>query len=386
MISVLRNKLSNNMNISQIRKTIKKNRTIFFTYRKLSDQDYRSNYRDYLKSKNSKTKETVKKETALIRDFWKCDPMHYYRYRLYEKNLSYEELLDYIPAYYFYNYHMPSVSDDRNFKITESKIRLSEYFAVRNFETPVTVAMIKTGKILGITGTGMTFDELTSAFLESSSGKFFIKPDKGRGGKGIFTIKKINGKLLLNGLPLSRKIFSEKTTHKDFIIQEGLTQRSDISTINPSSVNTLRIVTQYQGNDFRISAAVLRIGRNGMDIDNATQGGISVNIDIESGILSKYAFAEHSTEIFEKHPDTNFKFEGAVINYWKKIKQNILDYASRATEFPEVAWDIAILENGIAVIEINLNYGIDHLQCCIGGMRRKLNINPLYTEKLNRKF
>lgn len=378
MISVLRDKLSNNMNISQIKKKIKKNRTVFFTYRKLADRDYKSNYRDYLKGENNKTKEMVKKELAMIRDFWKCEPMHYYRYRLYEKNLSYEELIDYVPAYYFYNYHMPSVIDDLNYKITESKIMLSEYFAVRNFETPVTVAMIKRGRILGITGTEMTFDELTAAFLESSSGKFFIKPDKGRGGKGIFTIKKINSKLLLNDWPLGGKIFDEKTSHKDFIIQEGLKQRSDIGAINPSSVNTLRIVTQYSGTDYRISAAVLRIGRNGSDIDNATQGGISVNIDTESGIFSKYAFTEHTTEIFEKHPDTNFKFEGSVIDNWGKVKQKILDYAVRATEFPEVAWDIAILEKGIAVIEINLNYGIDHLQCCIGGMRRKLNISPLY--------
>ncbi len=368
------------MKISKIRQKIKKNRTIFFTYRKLADQDYRSNYRDYLRGTNLKTKETVKKEMSQIRDFWKCDPMHYFRYRLFEKDLSYDELIDYIPAYYFYNYHMPSVNDDQNFSLIESKINLREYFADRNLETPITVAIIKKGRILRITGIEMKFDELTATFLASSSGKFFIKPDKGRGGKGILIIKKIDGKLYLNEIPLNEKIFNEKTGHHDFIIQEGLIQRSDISTINPTSVNTLRVVTQYTGKDYRISAAVLRIGRNGSNIDNATQGGISVNIDTGTGMCGKYAFTEHTTEVFEKHPDTDFKFEGHVLKNWEKIKQNILDYAAKAAEFPEVAWDIAILEDGIAVIEINLNYGIDHLQCCIGGMRRKLNINPLYTE------
>ncbi len=122
------------------------------------------------------------------------------------------------------------------------------------------------------------------------------------------------------------------------------------------------------------------MGRNGSFVDNSAQGGISVNIDIEKGALDKYAFVEHSSERFENHPDTNFKFDGFILYDWVKIKQNILDYANKAIEFSDIAWDVAIQEDEISVIEINSNYGIDHLQCCIGGMRRKLNIYPGFPE------
>jgi hypothetical protein len=103
-----------------------------------------------------------------------------------------------------------------------------------------------------------------------------------------------------------------------------------------------------------------------------------VNIDIGSGKFGKYAFTEHSNGMFERHPDTGFVFGDHVLTGWERIKEQILIYAKMADEFQEVAWDIAILHDNICVIEINLNYGIDHLQCCIGGMRRKLNISPLY--------
>jgi hypothetical protein len=367
------------MKISEIRKRLKKNQLLFFTYKKLTDKDYLSNYRDYLKSNNTKTADVVEKEMALIRDFWKCDPMHYYRYRLYEKKLSYDELIDYIPAYYFYNYHMHSLYGSHVIPVTESKTGLNEYFAEKKIETAVPVAILRKGKLYKPDGmTEMSFSEFIRAMLKSESEKFFVKPDKGRGGKGIFMITKIWGRFYIGNITLTEKSFEDKILHGDYIIQESLIQRSDISSINPSSVNTLRVITQCVGDKYKISAVVIRIGRNNSIVDNSTQGGISVNIDTETGKFSRYAYTEHTKERFEKHPDTGFVFEGFGLRGWDKIKNDILDYASRATEFPELGWDIAILEDRIAVIELNINYGIDHLQCCIGGMRRKLNINPLY--------
>lgn len=369
------------MKISDLKQRLKKNKLLFFTYKKLTDRDYLSNYKDYLISSNSKPIDVVEKEMAQIREFWKCDPMHYYRYRLYEKALSYEELIDYIPSYYFYNYHMHSLYGNHDMPVTESKIRLAEYFAEKKIVTAVPVAVLKKGKILTpVSGAEMTFSELIRAFLFSGSDKFFVKPDRGRGGKGIFTIIRIWGRVYVGNQALNERLFEEKFNNGDFIIQESLIQRSDISSINPTSVNTLRVITQFVAGSYRISAVVLRIGRNNSFVDNSSQGGISVNIDIETGKFSPYAFTEHTTERLEKHPDTGFIFDGFVLKGWDKIKNDILEYASRTPEFPELGWDIAILEDGIAVIELNINYGIDHLQCCIGGMRRKLNINPLYVK------
>jgi hypothetical protein len=193
-------------------------------------------------------------------------------------------------------------------------------------------------------------------------------------------VNKKEGKLFTGGKELREEQFNDIIGQQDYIIQEALIQRSDMSALNPTSVNTLRVITQYSENAYRISAVVIRLGRNGAFVDNSTQGGISVGIDIKTGKFNRYAFTEHTTERFDSHPDTAIVFEGYEIPGWNTIREEILQYAAVATEFPEVAWDVAVLSDRISVIELNLNYGIDHLQCCMGGMRRRLNINPMYTK------
>lgn len=365
------------MKFSELRRKVKRNRFIFFTYKKMTDPDYRSNFRDYLQSDCTKSKEVINKELKQVKDFWKCDPMHYYRYRLYEKDLTYEELIDYVPAYYFYNYHMDLLYGESDLSVTESKILMREYFLKKGIKTAPSLALVKNGNILSTEGEKMSFEALASIFYSSKAKLFFVKPDRGRGGKGIFTVRKLNGHLYDGTEPVNEKSFMSRIRQNDFIIQEGLTQRDDLNSINPSSVNTLRVITQLTNYSFRLSAVVLRIGRNNSFVDNSAQGGISVNIDTETGTLSKYAFTEHTLERFEKQPDTGFVFEGFVLRDWDRIRASIREYAEKTPEFPEIAWDIAVLEDGICVIEINVNYGIDHLQCCIGGMRRRLNIYPV---------
>ena len=371
------------MRIRDIRKKIKKNMIVYFNYKKLTDHDYRSNFKDYQKHNYIKPEEQIKKEISAIKNYWKCDPMHYYRYRLYEKNLSFDELIDYIPPYYFYNYYMPSIYNNIDISVSQSKISMNDFFIMKKINTPFSIGIIKKGLIYNSLREKLLYPEFIEMLKESNSDKFFIKPDKGLGGNGIIVIRKIKSDLYIDEELLNEKLFVTRVKHSDYIIQESILQRSDLNTINPTSVNTLRVVTQYFNNAYKISAAVLRIGRNGSLVDNSAQGGISVNIDIEKGTLNKFAFTEHTMERFEKHPDTNFRFDGFILKEWDKIKLNILDFANKASEFPEIAWDIALLENKITAIEINSDYGLDHLQCCIGGMRRHLNILPLEHQMRN---
>lgn len=367
------------MKLSDLRKSLKKNRFVYFTYRKLADRDYRSGLRNYNPGKGIKSRETIEKELSLVRSYWKCDPMHYFRYRLYEKELSDEELIDYVPAYYFYNFHMQSVNDERMVPVIASKFRLFELFRRKNIPSPVTVAFLKKGTLSDTWGKDMSFPSFLNTLNQSPSDLFFVKPDLGKGGKGIFTIKKKDGRFELDGnTPLDQNSISRVTGNGDFIIQEAIKQRSDVSSIYPVSVNTLRVIIQNDGNDCRIAAVVMRIGRNGSFVDNSSRGGISVSIDVDSGRLSRYAFTEHTMEKFERHPDTGAVFGEFTLSGWDKIKHDILENALKMPELAEAGWDIAITGDGIVVIEMNLNYALDLLQCCSGGLRRKLNVLPAY--------
>jgi hypothetical protein len=150
--------------------------------------------------------------------------------------------------------------------------------------------------------------------------------------------------------------------------------------VYPGSVNTLRVITQNFNGIPEISVVAFRMGRNGTFVDNSASGGISLKVDTETGRIDRLAIDVDNNKAFEKHPDTGFKFDGFVINDWSTIKSSILDFAAKASDFPDVGWDIAIQEDKAIVIELNLNYGID-MQAVVGGLRRRLHIEPFAAPK-----
>ena len=362
------------MKFRKLRQAIKQNKFLFFMYTKLTSIDYRQAYKEYLRS-NFKSEEIVSKEISLLKEYWKCDPMHYFRYRLFAKKILKEDLLDYIPPYYFYNIHMKNLYEDKEISNFNSKIYLNQFFKIKEIKTPKVISVIKKGKIYSCYGEILTFEELVEDINKSLVSNFFLKPDLGSGGAGIILIQKEGSKLIVNGNYLTRDYFNRIVGSNDFILQEGIKQREDISNINASSVNTLRVITQFDGINFHIPVAVMRIGRNKAFVDNSSQGGISVNINLISGELAEFGYVEHGNEVFDRHPDSNFVFKDFKIKDWDDIKNSIEFYARKVYELSEFAWDISIVDSGISVIEINTYYGIDHLQCCSGGLRRKLGIH-----------
>lgn len=193
------------------------------------------------------------------------------------------------------------------------------------------------------------------------------------GGNGIFTITVSDGTIKCDNKPVKKLPID---INRNYIIQKALVQRPDIAAINSSSINTLRIVTQNFNSQPKICACVMRIGRNGSFVDNSAQGGLSIKIDVETGIMNDYAVGEHVDGYYYNHPDSGFVFKGYQIKGWESIKSSLLEYVTRIHGIPEIAWDVAVCKDGIEIIEMNINYGIDHLQTTCGGMRRALGIYP----------
>ena len=71
-----------------------------------------------------------------------------------------------------------------------------------------------------------------------------------------------------------------------------------------------------------IKTCILRMGRNGKEVDNSAQGGISINIDVNTGAFAERATAEHGGENITLHPDSGFKFLGTKADNWGLSKTN----------------------------------------------------------------
>ena len=323
----------------------------------------------------------MKQELRTIKKYWGCIPFHYFRYKLYDKDLSKDQLLDYIPPFYFYRYHIPEVFKNVNTSIIEDKILTHNYFIKKGIPTPAEIAYIRKGKIFNHNGEQIVFKKLLSLIELSKSDRIFIKPATGHGGEGILILNRENGKFKLIGEESFERKLTIKFKRSDYIIQEGIKQRSDLNSLNPSSINTLRIVTQIRDKKPHIVIAIIRIGSKNNFVDNSSKGGISVNINLETGKLSKYAYTKKNMQFLERHPDNGIGFADFQISGWSSITEKICEFAEKISEYREIAWDIAIGTDYIYVIELNMNYGLNHLQGCAGGMGKALDLRKNVTNQ-----
>lgn len=181
-----------------------------------------------------------------------------------------------------------------------------------------------------------------------------IKPSKESQGHGVQLFNVRDGKTDIDGISVAQLFQRYK---KDFLIQEWVKQHKGMAALNPTSVNTMRILSYRSDMEILIIYSVVRIGRSGSVIDNQCAGGISTTIDKE-GRLGKFAFGGYAEDNIIK-TDTNIMLEGYEIPSYDKAIEFVKRLHLKLPFFNIVGWDVAIQEDGEPVlIEFNTNPGL----------------------------
>lgn len=143
----------------------------------------------------------------------------------------------------------------------------------------------------------------------------------------------------------------------DIIVQNVLTQSPELSILNSSSVNTIRIMTLLNlDGSVKLCSACLRMGVDGAKVDNASSGGVVAGIN-ENGRLKKFAY-KPTGEKFFKHPTSGVEFENFRIPNFDKCQTLVSKLACQYPYFRLISWDIALNHNNEPVlIEANLFSG-----------------------------
>ena len=148
-----------------------------------------------------------------------------------------------------------------------------------------------------------------------------------------------------------------KRYKSDFLIQKRVKQHKDMAALNPSSLNTIRVLSYRSGMEVLIIYSVIRIGRAGQVVDNQCAGGISTTITSD-GKLGKVAFGGYSTDNILK-TDSGVVLEGYQIPSYDKSMEMVKRLHLRLPYFNIIGWDIAIEEDGNPIlIEINTSPGL----------------------------
>ena len=154
-----------------------------------------------------------------------------------------------------------------------------------------------------------------------------------------------------------------------YIIQEQLEQHPDINSINPSCINTIRVITIVGKTTGKpnIFAQYMRVGCNAIN-DNRATGGVGVSVSTD-GRLGEYGVGHHRVE--KIHSITGVVYQGRQIPYWDRIKKLVLEAHSAILEIPTIGWDIAITPSGPVLVEGNDNWEISGAQDSNGGLKKK---------------
>ncbi len=189
--------------------------------------------------------------------------------------------------------------------------------------------------------------------------RFFVKATNAICGLDVFLVTVENGRFLLNGEEIDISTIVKK---HDYIFQPAIENHPEIKVINPTALNTVRLVTcRKKDRTLELfDSGALRTGRANVNVDNLAQGGIGIGID-EDGRLKRYGYTYDKNYCYSKleiHPDSNIVFEGRSIPfYWESV-----DLVLKAHElFPNIktiGWDVAITSDGPLLLEANHNWGV----------------------------
>jgi len=261
---------------------------------------------------------------------------------------------------------MSSRIDGRHGIILHDKV-LFELIMRHWVKVPHNFAFIHKGKLTWLDNDSVNDSDLTG--LIRQQGKIILKPVDSVGGKDVKILEYKDNDYYQND-----RIIDEGVLPKIFfksgnvVISEFAHQGQFTSSLYPKTVNTVRMLTMLDPETQLpfIGAAILRIGcAQSIPVDNISAGGISCNIDLTTGRLGKGIMnmvSEKPLRRIERHPETNAPLEGQTIPNWSGICQEMLDLAAKFPILPYVAWDIALLDEGIVVIEGNRWSGLNVFQ------------------------
>lgn len=151
----------------------------------------------------------------------------------------------------------------------------------------------------------------------------------------------------------------------DFVVQECISQSSEMAKFNPSSINTFRITTLYLNGKYSLCNICLRMGRNGSSVDNWGSGGIMIGVNPDGELKD----VGYDIQLNKYESSNGVKFKGQIIKEMPYILQQVEKAHKNYFSLCKfIGWDICIDENNEPVlIELNSSQpGVIGEQICNG--------------------
>lgn len=257
----------------------------------------------------------------------------------------------YIPDSLWYSHIVPYYSNTRFRRPFEDKCYHGVWFA--DCKRPQTVAMNIAGVFYDQDYKIISLEDALEKCIRH--GRFLIKPsiDSGEGRLISFFDR---------GNATRENILAAFSEFKaNFVIQEVISQHPQLSSLNPDSINTIRVISfLYQG-EVRILSAILRVGSPGSRVDNFGAGGCSCRI-LDDGRL--YHEAVNKKMQWSEISATGIQFQKVRVPAYDRIIEIIKKKHIQFGHFKLIGWDFGVDAEGEPVfIEFNVCPGQNQEDC-----------------------
>ena len=200
---------------------------------------------------------------------------------------------------------------------------------------------------------------------------FFLKPVSGYGGRENFIVKADGDGIVLedaDGLArvLSRneaeEVLQRRFRRQEYLAQPLLCNHRDLQGFSLKGISTLRVITLLTkpGSNASYFMAALQVPRS--KDDNISNRGFFCPVDEVTGVLGKGLRPVVMSSISSFHPDSGVIFEGRKVPCWEEAKTLAINAHTRLQAFSSLAWDIAITNKGLFLLETNLGWGAGIMQ------------------------
>ena len=145
---------------------------------------------------------------------------------------------------------------------------------------------------------------------------------------------------------------SDLINKKEFLLEPYLVQHSELQSLYPESLNTLRVITFRDADDeVHILNVALKLGNGGIR-DDYSRGGL-FSVPNEDGVIVR-PFVNKKGSIYESHPSTQANLIGFQIPKFDDALDFAITCANVVPSVRYVGWDIAILEDRFVLLDGNL--------------------------------
>lgn len=147
----------------------------------------------------------------------------------------------------------------------------------------------------------------------------------------------------------------------NFIVQESVKQHDTLKRLNPSSLNTIRVVSFFFEGEVYILSAILRMGASGEKVDNVGAGGFACPIK-ENGQLNEKG-VNRKAEWKVKNQNGVF-FKDIVVPSYEEIVKIVKRKHKEFAHFKLIGWDFSVDQEGTPIfIEYNVCPGSNQITC-----------------------